>query len=88
MRHTCGMITTIRIDGSNRVVLSRDLRRAAGVTTGQTLKVSAVPGRILLEVKPNSRGKIIRRGKLKVWTGPVPATPLAEAVEQARRHQR
>jgi hypothetical protein len=52
------------------------------------LKVSAVPGRILLEAKQNSRGKIIRRGKLKVWTGPVPATPLAEAVEQARRHQR
>jgi hypothetical protein len=82
------MTTTIRIDGSNRVVLSRDLRRAAGVTTGQMLNVSAVPGRILLEAKPNSRGKIIRRGKLKVWTGPVPATPLAEAVEQARRHQR
>ncbi len=82
------MTTTIRIDGSNRVVLSRDLRRAAGITTGQTLNVSAVPGRILLEAKPNSRGKIIRRGKLKVWTGPVPGTPLAEAVEQARRHQR
>lgn len=88
LRHTYGMTATIRIDGSNRVVLSRDLRRAAGLTTGQMLKVSAVPGRILLEAKQNSRGKIIRRGKLKVWTGPVPATPLAEAVEQARRHQR
>src|SRR4029450_8445634 len=58
LRHTCGMTTTIRIDGSNRVVLSRDLRRAAGVNTGQILKVSAVPGRILLEAKPNSPGKI------------------------------
>lgn len=82
------MTTTIHVDRSNRVVLSRDLRRAAGITTGQTLKASAVPGRIVLEAKATARGKIVRRGKLKVWTGPVPPTPLAEGVEQARRYQR
>ena len=69
-----------------RIVVSRDLRRAAGVTTGQTLKVSAVPGRILLEVKPNSRGKIIRRGKLKMWTGPVP--PPFRGGRTSPAHQR
>ena len=82
------MTTTIRIDRSNRVVLSRDLRRAAGISTGQTLKASAVPGRIVLEVKANRQGKVIKRGKLTVWTGPVPPIPLETAVEQARRYQR
>ena len=82
------MTTTIRLDGSNRIVLSRDLRRAAGLAPGQTLVASAVPGRIVLEAATQSTGRIAKRGKLKVWTGPVPQTPLAEAVEAARRYER
>lgn len=82
------MTTTIRIDASSRIVLSRDIRRAAGIATGQKLRISAVPGRIVLEAEPNPRGRIIKRGKLKVWTGAVPDTPLAEAVQQARRYER
>lgn len=82
------MISTIRLDRSNRIVLSRDLRRAAGIATGQKLKVSVVPGRIVLEMEANTHGKIVKRGKLKVWTGKVPNTPLAEAVEQVRRYER
>ena len=82
------MTFTIRLDNSNRIVLSRDLRRAAGIITGQVLKASVGPGRIVLEAQPNRQGKIVKRGKLKVWTGPVPRTPLAEAVEQARRYTR
>jgi bifunctional DNA-binding transcriptional regulator/antitoxin component of YhaV-PrlF toxin-antitoxin module len=82
------MKTVIRLDGSNRIVLSRDLRQAAGIATGQALEASAVPGRIVLEPKANARGKVVKRGKLKVWTGPVPRTPLAEAVERARRYER
>ena len=82
------MKATLRLDRSNRIVLPRDLRRAAGVTTGQKLKVSVAPGRIVLETEANPEGKIVRRGKLKVWTGKVPNTPLEEAVEQARRYER
>ncbi len=82
------MIATVRLDASSRIVLSRDLRRAAGIAAGQELKVSAVPGRIVLEAEPNPRGKVVKRGKLKVWTGAVPHTPLAEAVEQTRRYER
>jgi hypothetical protein len=82
------MIATVRLDGSNRIVLSRDVRRAAGIAAGQKLKVSAVPGRIVLEVEVNPRGNIVKRGKLKVWTGAVSDTPLAEAVEQVRRYER
>jgi uncharacterized protein len=35
-----------------------------------------------------TEGKIVRDGKLKVWTGPVPETPIEEAVEQARHYKR
>ncbi len=81
------MITTIKVDASNRIVLPRDVRRAAGVPPGQKLKVSATPGRIVLEVEPNP-GKVVKRGKLKLWVGPVPSTPLEEAVEQVRHYER
>lgn len=38
--------------------------------------------------EPYTRGKVVKRGKLKVWTGIVPKVPLSEAVEQARRYDR
>jgi hypothetical protein len=31
-------------------------------------------------VEPSASGCIIKRGKLKVWTGDVPATPIEVAV--------
>jgi hypothetical protein len=82
------MQKTLQLDPSNRVVLSSDLRRAAGIQKGQILKVSASPGRIVLELESQTRGKVAKRGKLKVWTGDVPEAPLSEAVEQARRYTR
>ena len=87
VRHTFGMTATVKLDGSNRIVLSRDLRRAAGIPRGQKLKASATPGRVVLEVEPNS-GKVVRRGKLKVWTGQVPCTPIEEAVDVMRHYER
>lgn len=82
------MRTTIELDASNRIVLSRELRRAAGIPRRQKLMVSATPGRIVLEMEANTSGRIVKRGKLKVWTGAVPATPLQEAVEQSRHDTR
>jgi len=82
------MKTTIALDASNRIVLSRELRRAAGIPRRQKLLVSAPPGRIVLEMEPNASGRIIKRGKLKVWTGAVPATPIEDAVEQTRHYIR
>jgi len=82
------MFATLRLDASNRIVLPRDVRRAAGIAAGQKLTVSAAPGRIILETEANPRGKIAKRGKLKVWTGTVPHTPIGEAVEHARRYER
>jgi hypothetical protein len=82
------MKTTIALDASNRIVLSRELRRAAGIPRRQKLLASATPGRIILEMEANTSGRIIKRGKLKVWTGAVPATPIEEAVEQSRHYTR
>ena len=82
------MMTTVQLDASSRIVVSRELRRAAGISRRQTLRVSATPGRLVLEVEANASGRVVKRGKLKVWTGDVPSIPLAEAVEQARRYDR
>lgn len=82
------MKTTVELDASNRIVLSRELRRAAGIPRRQKLMVSATPGRIVLEMKPNNTGRIIKRGKLRLWTGAVPGTPIQEAVEQSRHYTR
>ena len=85
--HGNGMTQTIEMDASNRIVLSKDLRRAAGLAPKQKLKVRATPGRIVLEIEPN-KGKIVKRGKLKVWGGEVPPIPLEEAVDQVRHYER
>ena len=69
-------------------MLTRELRRAAGIPRRQKLLVSATPGRIVLEMEANTSGRVIKRGTLKVWTGDVPTTPIAEAVEQTRHYTR
>ena len=92
MRHKCAMVmvvtTIVQLDASNRIVLPRELRRAAGVPRGQKLRASATPGRIVLEVEPVSRGKVSKRGKLKVWSGEVPSTPVDEPVDVTRHYER
>ena len=82
------MKATVQIDHSNRIILSKDLRRAAGFGRREKLKASAGPGRIVLELEPTTRGKVVKRGKLKVWTGAVPTLPIDEAVERTRRYER
>ena len=82
------MKTTLELDASNRIVLSREIRRAAGIPRRQKLVVSATPGRIVLEMEPNAAGRVVKRGKLKLWTGAVPATSIEEAVEQSRHYTR
>ncbi len=82
------MKTIVELDASSRIVLSRELRRAAGIPRRQRLIVSATPGRIVLEMEADPSGRVIKRGKLKVWTGTVPATPIDEAVNQSRHYTR
>jgi bifunctional DNA-binding transcriptional regulator/antitoxin component of YhaV-PrlF toxin-antitoxin module len=87
MGHGYDMTATVKLDASNRFVIPRDLRRAAGIAQGQRLKVSATPGRLVLEAEPNL-GKVVKRGKLKTWSGQVPSTPIEEAVDVVRHYER
>ena len=82
------MNTTVELDKHNRIVITRDIRKAAGLAPGEPMNLSASPGRIVLEVQPEAGGKIVKRGGLKIWTGKVPPVPLEEAVEKARRYSR
>jgi hypothetical protein len=82
------MTTEMTLDKSNRLVLTSAVRRAAGIPDGQKLRAHVSPGRIVIEVPAITTGKVVKRGKLKVWTGDVPATPIEEAVEQARHYTR
>lgn len=41
-----------------------------------------------MEMEPTAHGKVVKRGKLKLWTGDVPSTPLAETVEAVRHYER
>jgi hypothetical protein len=82
------MTAIIEPDKQNRIVLTRDIRKAAGLASGEPIKLTASPGRIVLEVRPESSGKIIKKAGIKMWTGKVPATPVEEAVEKARNYFR
>lgn len=82
------MNMVIEPDKQNRIVLTRDIRKAAGIAPGEPMQVTVSPGRIVLEVKPDSSGKIIKKGGLKIWAGKVPPIPLEEAVEKSRHYFR
>ncbi|MGB0744268.1 MAG: AbrB/MazE/SpoVT family DNA-binding domain-containing protein [Opitutales bacterium] len=78
------MESTVELDPSNRVVLTKALRQTAGISPHQKLRVTSTPERIILEAGPDHSSEVAKRGKLKVWTGDVPRTSIFEAVEQAR----
>lgn len=82
------MNMVIEPDKQNRIVLTRDIRKAAGMASGEPMKLTVSPGRIVLEVRSESSGKIIKKAGIKMWTGKVPATPVEEAVEKTRHYFR
>ena len=82
------MNAIIEPDKQNRIVLTREIRSAAGFQPGESLQITASPGRVVLEARPQKCGRLVRKGKLLVWTGEVPAIPLDEAVRKARHYQR
>jgi DNA-binding transcriptional regulator/RsmH inhibitor MraZ len=54
------MQTSVELDASNRIVLSRELRRAAGIPRRQKLMVSATPRRIVLGMQANASGSTVK----------------------------
>jgi hypothetical protein len=82
------MNMVVEPDKHNRIVLTRDIRKAAGIAPGEPMQLTVSPGRIVLEVKPEPSGKIIKKGGIKVWTGKVPPIPVEEAAEKSRHYFR
>jgi hypothetical protein len=81
------MNATTTLDSANRVVITREMRKAAGIISGQKLHVQASPGFLILSV-PTVPATIVRKGKLKVIDAPLPDFDLSEAVDRARRYTR
>lgn len=81
------MNATTTLDSTHRVVITREMRKAAGIKPGQKLHVQASPGFLILSLR-NVPAKIVKKGKLKVIDAPLPDFDVAEAVDRARRYTR
>jgi hypothetical protein len=80
-RPSNAMKTTVELDASNRIVLSREGSGDSPVTEAARI---GDPGAHRIGSGGNASGRIIKRGKLKVWTGAVLATPIGEAIAHSR----
>jgi hypothetical protein len=83
-RHFYGMKTAVTLDPTNRIVLTKAIRQAAGIPEGATLTLSATPGVILLSPEPK-RAKIVKKGKIKILYGNPPTAPVQDDVNESRR---
>lgn len=77
------------IDGAGRIVVPKSLRDALGLRGGETLEISAVDGRLEIEVPPTPM-RLERRGKALVAVTDVPMPPLSaelvrDTLERVRR---
>ena len=76
------------IDAAGRLVIPREVRRAAGLVPGLPLEVRWRDGRIEIEPAPLPV-ELVRRGRLLVAEPRSETVPLmAEAVEQTREDLR
>jgi hypothetical protein len=71
-------------DSTPRIVLTREIRTALNLEPRQSLEVSVTPGGVLLTPLPSAGGKLVRKRKLKVYTGKIPNVDVEEAVSKAR----
>lgn len=85
--HSCAMKMAVKPDSTNRIVLTRAMREAAGIRAGEKLEVSITPGVILISA-PSVRAKLKKKGKLTVIDAPVPDVEIAEAVDAVRHYDR
>jgi bifunctional DNA-binding transcriptional regulator/antitoxin component of YhaV-PrlF toxin-antitoxin module len=82
------MKTVTQLDKTQRLVLTKAMRDAAGISNGEKLLVTAMPGQILISPARRATGRIVRKGKAKVFTGDIPDVDVAEAVNAARHYTR
>ena len=76
-----------KLDSTHRLVINREMRKAAGIRPGQRLNVQASPGLIIVST-PHVPARLVKKGKLKVIDAPLPDISVAEAVNRARQYTR
>jgi bifunctional DNA-binding transcriptional regulator/antitoxin component of YhaV-PrlF toxin-antitoxin module len=78
------MKMAVKLDPTNRIVLTKAIRETAGIPEGATLTLTATPGVIVIGPEPK-RAKIVKKGKIKVLYGNPPSAPVEEDVNASRR---
>lgn len=71
-------------DSTHRIVLTKEIREALNLQPGQPLDVSISSGAVFLTPAPLSRGKVVLKGKFKVYRGKIPAIDVEEAIAKSR----
>ena len=72
-------------DSTHRIVLTKEVREALDLQPGQPLEMSISAGAVFLTPSPISRGKVVRKGKIKVYAGRIPNIDVEEAIRKTRR---
>ena len=72
-------------DSTHRIVLNKEVRDALDLKPGQPLEMSISSGAVFLTPAPLSAGKVIPKGKIKVYAGKIPKVDVEEAVRKTRR---
>jgi bifunctional DNA-binding transcriptional regulator/antitoxin component of YhaV-PrlF toxin-antitoxin module len=75
---------TITPDSTHRIVLTKEIRDALNLKPGQPLNMSVTAGAVFLTPAPMTGGKIVRKGKIKVYTGKIPDIDIEEAIRKSR----
>lgn len=81
------MKLTTKLDKTNRVVITKQMRDALGAKPGQTLVIEASNGMIIITAR-HVPARVVKRGKLKVIDCQLPDVGVAEAVAAARHYYR
>jgi AbrB family looped-hinge helix DNA binding protein len=74
-------------DSTHRIVLTKEIRSALNLKPGEPLNVSISAGAVFL-TPAKRKGKLVRKGKIKVYTGEIPNIDVEEAIHKARQYPR
>jgi bifunctional DNA-binding transcriptional regulator/antitoxin component of YhaV-PrlF toxin-antitoxin module len=75
-------------DSTHRIVLTKEIRNALNLKPGEPLNVSISAGAVFLTPLSKRPGKLVRKGKIKVYTGKIPNVDVEEAINKSRQYPR
>lgn len=78
------MTTFVTVDSNQGILITEEMRKEAGIASGQTLAISVQPGPITIEAA-KSDTKLVKEGNLLVIDGGSNFDiPIEEAIRQVR----